>query len=99
MEEITALPGYILVKPYVNDKDTFSSVRKAVGEALISEVLAVGDSVVDDNGTLRTCPVSVGDVIVHAYNAKDFEIKFKKRRFVHFTEIYGKVNVKKDERD
>lgn len=85
----TANPGYLLVTRYQQKDKPFKSDREIPGEAILSEVLVVGDSVIDDQGTLREPPCKVGDIIVHAYNNKDFEINFTQYRFCHFTEVYG----------
>ncbi len=88
---LTANPGYILTSPYIKKDAVFKSDRTAAGEAIVSKVLVVGDSVIDDQGIERKAPCKVGDVIVHAYNNKDFEMDFTKYRFVHFVEIYGRL--------
>ncbi len=95
---ITPTAGYILTTPYEPDT-TFESVRVRPGEALISEILAIGDSVMDDRGNIRTTPYKVGDIIVHAFNNKDFELGFTKYRYCHFTEVYGQVQKKEDKQN
>lgn len=81
-------PGYIFAIPYIQ-KGPFKSVREVEGLDQFSEVLAVGAHVMDDNGNMRTAPCKVGDIIIHAYSNKEFEIAFNKHRMVHFTEVHG----------
>jgi co-chaperonin GroES (HSP10) len=82
------MPGYLIVKPYIPNT-TFKSEKEIAGEARASEVLAVGDSFIDDHGNKRTIDVKVGDVILHTYDQNDFEIGFDKYRAVHFSRILG----------
>lgn len=81
-------PGFLLTRPY-DPKGFFKPTKDAQGEALISVVERVGEDVMDSEGILRTTPVTKGDIIIHAFNAKDFEWNMKRYRFVHFTEVYG----------
>lgn len=91
----TANPGFILTTPYEQKDKPFKSERERPGEAILSKVLIVGDAVIDDQGTVRQAPCKVGDIIIHAYNNKDFEINFTKYRYVHITEVYGNYNESK----
>lgn len=89
MAHFTATPGYILTQPYLPKDKPFQQKRAAVGEAQLSTVIVVGGDVIDDQGITRKAPCAVGDIIVHAYNAKDFTDDFTLCRYVHFTEVYG----------
>lgn len=80
--------GYLLAIPFVEDA-TFKSVKESDGVDQKSKVLVVGDSVMDDKGNMRSTTAKTGDIILHAYSNKEFEINFTKYRFVHFTEVHG----------
>jgi len=87
--DITPHPGYILCKPYVETDKPFGSVKEQDGLDQRSEILAIGQDVLDSYGVFRKPYCKVGDVILHAYSNKEFEVDFTKYRFVHFTEIHG----------
>lgn len=87
-------PGYILTQPYIEDK-VFKSAKEQDGMDVLSEVLSVGDEVVDSNGVLRQAPCKVGDIVYSAYSLKEFEKDFSKYRFLHFSELHGIMEVKK----
>lgn len=91
---ITPQPGYILVVPH--PIDTIYGKRKdSSGEALISRVVRVGEKVKDTSGEWHSSPVEEGDIIVHAFNAKDFSIGADQYRGVHFTEVYHVITYEK----
>ena len=86
---ITPAPGYLLAIPHINKTSTFKPVKETDGLDQLSEVLEVGDSIIDSEGIERKSFAKKGDIILHAYSNKEFEIDFTKYRFVHFTEIHG----------
>lgn len=85
-------PGYFLATRYI-EKKVFESVKETDGQDQLSEILAVGDDVVDSNGITREAPAKVGDIVYHAYSLKEFERDFTKFRYIHFSEIHGIVEV------
>lgn len=86
---ITPHPGYILCKPYIEKDKTFIAAKEQDGLDQRSEILAIGQDVLDSYGVLRKPYCKVGDVILNAYSNKEFELDFTKYRFVHFSEIHG----------
>ncbi len=83
------VPGWIIAIPYIEEEKTFKSDKVVAGEAQKSEVLAVGDSFIDDHGNLRTPPCKVGDIIIHSYIQNDYETDFNKFRAIKFFEVIG----------
>ena len=82
-------PGWIIAKPFVDKDDTFQSLKESSGECQVSEVLAVGDDYVDDNGNHRETKVKIGEVILHIWETNTFTLKFDKYRAVHFSRVIG----------
>lgn len=80
--------GYLLAIRFVEDS-TFKSTKETDGIDQKSKVLVVGEDVMDNNGNMRTTMAKEGDIILHAYSNKEFEINFTKYRFVHFSEVHG----------
>lgn len=85
--------GYILCQPYLPKNTTFVSGRESSGEDQKSEVLVVGNDVIDNEGNLRASPCQKGDIIIHAQTNKEFELSFTKYRFVHFSEVHGILKI------
>ena len=81
--------GYILCKRFVQPQSIYKSLGESVGEDQKSEVIAVGEDILDSNNILRTPDCKVGDIIIHADSNKTFEIDHEMYRFVHFSEIHG----------
>ena len=94
---INPTAGYLLAKPYIF-KSTFQSVKETDGLDQKSVILEVGDEVEDNNGIARKSPCKKGDVVIHAYSNKEFEVEFTKYRFIHFSEVHGILNIK-DKKD
>ena len=86
---INPSPGYILTKPYEIPNKIFKNLKETAGEDQISEVIEVGDDVVDDSGNTRSTHVKKGDKIIHAYTNKTFTRLDEEYRFCHFTEVHG----------
>lgn len=82
-------PGYILAKPFFLKDTPFKPAKEEAGAVQKSEVLAVGDMLIDDGGFERFAPCKVGDVIVHSYIPDEFEISFDTYRMVHFSQVKG----------
>lgn len=86
---IKPAPGYILTKPYEIPNKVFKNLKETAGEDQISEVIGVGEEVMDDQGNTRSTYVKKGDKIIHAYTNKTFSRLDEEYRFVHFTEVHG----------
>lgn len=82
-------PGFIILKPYIEKKQTFVSGKETAGDAQQSEVIAVGKEYIDDNGNKRTTNVKKGNVILHFYTQHTYEVGFDKYRAVHFSQVIG----------
>lgn len=82
-------PGWILARPFVDKDNTFQSAKETSGDCMVSEVLAVGDSYVDDGANLRETEVKPGDIILHIYETNVFTLKFNKYIAVHFSRVIG----------
>jgi co-chaperonin GroES (HSP10) len=87
---ITPEPGELLCKKY-SPQDVFVPVREEVGEAQVSVIMAIGDSVVDNNNVVRDPNDSweVGTIIYHQYSSNDFEWSKELYRFVNFSKVLG----------
>jgi co-chaperonin GroES (HSP10) len=94
MIKIHPAPGYILAQPYIQKDSLFQSVKEVSGESQKSEVLAIGEDLVDDNGNIRKPNCKIGDRIIHCYLSEDFNVGTEKFRFVHFSNIRGIMEVK-----
>jgi co-chaperonin GroES (HSP10) len=84
-----AMPGWLIVKPYVDKEATFVSEKESAGFSQKSEVLEVGKPVVDSYGILRKPPCKKGNIIIHEYAQNEFEIGFDKYRAIHFSQVIG----------
>ena len=93
--KIIPASGYLLAKPYIEKDSVFLPAKATDGLDQTSEILAVGESVIDSNGIERKAPCKVGDIVHHAYSNKEVEIKFDKFRYIHFTEVHGVINYAK----
>ena len=85
----SALPGWIITKPYIPTDATFVSANETSGDAQKSEVLEVGEAYRDDNGNIREPLVKPGDIVLHFYAQQTYEVGFDKFRAVHFSQIIG----------
>lgn len=86
-------PGYLLAIRYIPKTTGIVSLHQSAketdGQDQKSTVLAVGESVDDNNGVTRFSPCKKGDIIIHAASMSEFEIGTDKYRFVHFTQVHG----------
>jgi len=81
--------GQIICKPYIDENQTFKSVKEEAGYAQKSEVVAIGSSYVDDHGNIREPMCKKGDIILHKYAQDDYELDFEKYRVIHFSMLLG----------
>lgn len=83
--------GYILAKIYTPTNQVFKSTKEEPGDAVVSEVVAVGDPIVTDGNITRESPCKVGDIIIHRYTQDTLEdFNHDYYRFVFFGDYRGK---------
>lgn len=90
---IKPTPGYLLVKPYIQTNTPYKTTKEEPGAAQKSEVLAVGDTLIDDAGITREAPCKVGDIIIHTYISDGFDLNFDEYRMVHFSQVKARLEV------
>jgi co-chaperonin GroES (HSP10) len=81
------LPGWIICKPYIPKDETFVSVKESAGYSQRSEVVAVGDTFIDENHIEWKPTCKVGDIIMHEYAQNEFELSFDKYRAIKFYQV------------
>lgn len=89
---ITPVKGWLLGVPYIKKDSLFTSAKEVSGETMCSEIIAVGDTLIDDNNIERKAPCQVGDVIYHKFLSEDFNVGTTKYRFIHFADVRGIKN-------
>lgn len=87
--QIKPIPGWILAVPYIIPDSIFTSVKEVSGESQKSQVIAVGEDLIDDNGIGRKPNCKIGDIVVHKWLSEDFNIGTIKYRFIHFADVRG----------
>lgn len=92
--DISPLPGYVLLKPIPEDKKTgFITAAEPTDKQLSGVVVAVGDDVANEFGTILTCNLKAGDKVIHrAYGHESYKYNGIDYRFVKFLDIVGKIN-------
>lgn len=96
MINISPIAGWCLGIPYIKKDSMFTSIKELSGESMCSEIIAVGDTLIDDNGIERKAPCKFGDLIYHKYLSEDFNQGTTKYRFIHFSDIRGILNIKEE---
>lgn len=93
MTKITPKSGTLHCIPYESDS-TFRPAKTSAGDIQMSEVVAVGDKYIDDNGTYRYPNCKAGDIIIHEYTPHTGEVEFTEHRFVKFWQVLATIEEK-----
>lgn len=70
--------GFVLIDPIEKDKKSdLISVADTQDQPFKGTVLAVGESIFDDNGNEKKCPVKVGDFVLYSVmGIEEFKMEF-----------------------
>lgn len=95
VKNITPAPGYVLVEPGKQDKQTASGLylpESHTEKPQYGTILAIGGKLVNDRGVEVSSPAKVGDrVIYKEWGGNEVEIGNTKYQFLRFDDLLAIV--------
>jgi chaperonin GroES len=96
VDNISPLPGYILVEPEAAQKQTASGIYLPDShdeKPQTGKVLAVGGDWVTEEGATIKCPVKAGNTVIYKkWGGNDVKISDVEYQFLKFEDILAIVN-------
>lgn len=95
VKDITPAPGYVLVEPAKQEKQTTSGLylpESHTEKPQYGSVLAVGGKLINDRGVEVSSPAKVGDKVIYKeWGGNEVEIGGTKYQFLRFDDLLAIV--------
>ncbi len=95
VKDITPAPGYVLVEPAKQEKQTASGLylpESHTEKPQYGSVLAIGSKLINDRGVEVSSPAKVGDKVIYKeWGGNEVEISGTKYQFLRFDDLLAIV--------
>ena len=95
VKDITPAPGYVLVEPAKQEKQTASGLylpESHTEKPQYGSVLAIGGKLINDRGVEVSSPAKVGDKVIYKeWGGNEVEISGTKYQFLRFDDLLAIV--------